>query len=81
LGEGPQDNEILHHDAIPELVLDEVCVVWASLLEEPLKVVGGRLCLVLATTFHSHDAHRTRAACLFAIASVIVGHGYARLKT
>jgi hypothetical protein len=30
--EGPRDHEILHHAAVPELVLDEVGVVWARLL-------------------------------------------------
>jgi hypothetical protein len=46
-GEGPRGHEILHHAAVPKIVLDGVSVVWESLLKELLKVFYGRLRLVL----------------------------------
>jgi hypothetical protein len=49
LGEGPQGHEILHHAAVPELVLDRVSVVRDGLLQEPLKVVCGWSHLTLTT--------------------------------
>jgi hypothetical protein len=74
-GEGPQGHEILHHAAIPELVVDGVGVVQASLLEEPLEVVHGQSRLLLAAARDSCDAHHTGATCLLVDAIVITGHG------
>jgi hypothetical protein len=50
-------------------------MVWASLLEEPLKVVCGRPRLALATTDGDRDAHHSEAARFLVIATIIVGHG------
>jgi hypothetical protein len=81
LREGPQDHEILHHAAVPELVLDGVHMIWASLLEEPLKVVCRQPHLVLAATYGSPDAHHVGAAYLLAVATIVFGHGCDNLKT
>jgi hypothetical protein len=68
-GEGPRDHEILYHVVVLKLVLDGVHVVRAGLLEESLKVVCRRSCLVLATMCGSCDVPHTegvthRGCCL-----------------
>jgi hypothetical protein len=62
-------------------VLDAVCVVWASLLEESLKVVCRRSRLVLAATYSGPDTRYTRAACFLIVATVTIGHDYDPLET
>jgi hypothetical protein len=52
-------------------VLDGVRMVWASLLEKPLKVVYGQLRLT----------HHTRVARFLTAATAVVGHGCDILKT
>jgi hypothetical protein len=71
-GEGPRGHEILHHAAVPKIVLDGVSVVWESLLKVLLEVFYGRLRLVLAAAYGSHDAHHTGAARLPTIATIII---------
>jgi hypothetical protein len=61
-------------------VLEGVGMVWASLLEELLKVVRGRPCMALAVACGSRDMHHTGAACLLVVATVIVGSGCGLLK-
>jgi hypothetical protein len=73
LGEGPRSHEILHHATVPELVLDGVRVVRASLLLELLKVIRGWPHLTLANTCSGHSAHHAGAACLLVVAAVIAG--------
>jgi hypothetical protein len=72
--EGHQDHEILNHVVVLELVLNRVCVVWADLLEESLKVVGRRPGLALATACGSQDVPHVRAACFLVVAVVAVSH-------
>jgi hypothetical protein len=71
----PRDHEILHHVTVLEFVLNRVCMVWASLLEESLEVVCGQPRLVLPTANDNHDAYHTEAARFLAIATVVIGHG------
>jgi hypothetical protein len=74
-GDGCRDHEIIHHVVVPDLVLDGVCMVWASLLEEPLKVVCGRPRLALATADGDRDTCHIEATRFLIIATIIVGHG------
>jgi hypothetical protein len=80
LSDGSRGHELFHHVAVPEFVLDGVGMVWASLLKRLLKVVCGLSCLVFAAACDSHGVHHARAACLLAVATVIVGRGYSLLK-
>jgi hypothetical protein len=43
-GEASRGHEAPHHAAVLEFVPDGVCVVWTSLLKEPLEVVCGHPC-------------------------------------
>jgi hypothetical protein len=79
-GEGPRGHEILHHTAIPEIVLDGVGVVWVSLPKELLEVVHGQSRLTLGTAHGSRGALHVRAACLLVDANVVAGHGCSLLK-
>jgi hypothetical protein len=74
-GERPQGHKILHHVAVPELVLDGVGVVQANLIKELLEVVRGRVRLMLAAECDNHSAHHDGVACVFVDAIVIVGRG------
>jgi hypothetical protein len=73
--EGPGGHETLHDVIVPELVLDVVGVVRASLFKEPLKVVCLWPCLTLATALDRHDVFHARAAHLRADATINVGRG------
>jgi hypothetical protein len=73
-GEGPQGHEILHHATVPELVLDGVGVVWASLLQEILKVIHGWSCLMLATTCGGRGAHHVGVVFLLVVAAIVADH-------
>jgi hypothetical protein len=79
-GEGPRGHEILHHAAVPELVLDGVGVVRADLLEELLEVVCGRSCLTLVAACGSRGVHHAGAAHLLVVAGVVASHGSGLLK-
>jgi hypothetical protein len=72
-GEGTRGHETLHHVAVPELVLDEVGMVRASLFEKPSEVVCAWPCLTLAAAFYHRGVLHARAACLPADAIVVVG--------
>jgi hypothetical protein len=72
LSEGPQDHKILHHATVPQLLLDGVCVVWASLLKESLEVVCRWSCLVLATTCGSHDTRHAGATHFLVVAVIAI---------
>jgi hypothetical protein len=61
-------------------VLDGVCVVWASLLDEALDVVYGRPHLALAAACGNHDAHHAGATHFLIVATVVIGRGCDRLK-
>jgi hypothetical protein len=71
LGEGPRGHKTFDHAKVPELVLDEVGVVWASLFKELLKVVCGRLRLTHAATCSHRSALHIGAAYLLVDAVVI----------
>jgi hypothetical protein len=61
-------------------VLDGVCVVWASLLEDSLEVVYRRPYLALAVACDGRDTHHAGAARFLIVAAITVDHGYDRLK-
>jgi hypothetical protein len=55
-------------------------VVWASLLEESLKVVCRRSCLTLAATYGGCDTCHSGATRFLVVAAITVGHGCDPLK-
>jgi hypothetical protein len=68
--EGPQGHETLHLAVVPQLVLDAVGMVHASLIKEVLQVVCGQPCLMLIAACGYHSAlHVGAAACLFMLSS------------
>jgi hypothetical protein len=73
--------EILGCETVLEIVHDGVGVVWAHLLKELLKVVRGRLCLMLAGAHSFRDEHHTRAVYSLVVATIVVGHGCGLLKS
>jgi hypothetical protein len=81
LGRGPQDYEPPHHVTVIEPVPDGVHVVWASLLEEFLEVIGRRPSLMLVTMHGSHDMHHARAAHLPVVAIIVVDCGHSPMRT
>jgi hypothetical protein len=74
-GQGPSGHETLHHAAVPELVLDGVGRVRASLFKELVEVVRGRLCLTLAATYDRRGVLCAGAACLLVDVAKVVDHG------
>jgi hypothetical protein len=74
-GEGPRGQEILHHAAVPELVLDRVGVARASLLKELLEVIYGWSCMMLATACGVRRAYHAGATRLLVVVTVIVDRG------
>jgi hypothetical protein len=81
LGRGPRDYEPPHHVTVIEPVPDGVHVVWASLLEEFLEVIGRRPSLMLVTMHGSHDMHHARAAHLPVVAIIVVDCGHSPMRT
>jgi hypothetical protein len=79
-GEGPRGHEAPHHDIIPELVPNRVCVVWAGFLDEPLEVVRGQPCLTLVAVCDSRGAPHARVACLSIVGVIVVSHGHGSLE-
>jgi hypothetical protein len=69
-GERPRGNEILHHVVVSELVLDEVGMVWVSLLKELLEVVHGQSCLMLAAVCDSHGVRHVQVSYLLINAAI-----------
>jgi hypothetical protein len=65
-GEGSRGHEAPHHAVVLEFMPDEIGVVWASLLKEPLEVVCGQPCRALATVHGGRDAPHARVACFLA---------------
>jgi hypothetical protein len=65
--------EFFYHVAAPEIVLHEVGVVWACLLQELLEVVHGRLRLMPAAARSSHDARNAEAVHSLVVATVVIG--------
>jgi hypothetical protein len=75
LGEGLQSHEILHHAAVLKLVLIEVHMVQAGLLEESLEVVYCQPHLALDTAPGGRDALLIRTIHFLVVVAVVVGHG------
>jgi hypothetical protein len=73
--ERPRGHEILHHAAVPELVLDRVGKVRANLLKVLLKVVPMQSRLMLAATCDNHGMHHDGVACLLVDVAIIVACG------
>jgi hypothetical protein len=73
LSEGPRGHKIFHHVAIFELVIDKVCMVRTSLLEESLEVVYRWSCLVLDTAPNDHDTLLV-IVVHFLVIVIIAGH-------
>jgi hypothetical protein len=61
-------------------MLDRVCMVWACLLEESLKVVCWRPCLALTTMRGGCNAPHVGVICLIIAIIVIVDHGLNPLR-
>jgi hypothetical protein len=66
-----------HHVVVHELTSDEVCVVWADLLEKPFEVVHRWHCLTPAVACSGQGVPHVRAARLTIVA---VGRGHDPLK-
>jgi hypothetical protein len=73
--EEPRGNEILHHVIVPEIVLDRVGMLWASVLQELPEVICGRSCMTLATAYSSRGVHHAGAAHLLVAAAVVINRG------
>jgi hypothetical protein len=65
---------IFYHAVVREVVLHEVGVVWARLLQELLEVVHGRLRLMLAAACSSHDVCNAEAVHSLVVAIVVIDH-------
>jgi hypothetical protein len=74
-GEGSRGHEILHHVVVPELVLDEVGVVWASLLNDLIEVIHGQTLLTLSTACDGRGVHHDEATRLLVVATIITDRG------
>jgi hypothetical protein len=78
--EGPRGHELLHHVTVLDLLLDEVHMVRADLLEESLKVIYRWPCLELATLRDGRDAPHAEAICVLVVIVIIVEHGHDPLR-
>jgi hypothetical protein len=72
-GEGHRGHETLHHASVPELVLDGVGVVRASLFKKLFEVVCGWLRLTLAAACDHHGVLHVGATYLPIDATVVIG--------